>query len=789
MIRMFLIITAFFMTASAAISEELTQTIRGTVIDKQTLAPLIGVTIVVMDTEPMKGAKTNELGEFKIKGIKLGRQNLRVSYIGYNTAFVTNIIVSSAKETVLEIKLEEKVSKTDEVLVTGNKKTATINRAAIVSARTFTVEETRRFAGAIQDPARLASNYAGVVTANDERNDIIIRGNSPSGLLWRLEGIDIPNPNHFSMAGTTGGGISILNNNNLSNSDFFTGAFPAEYGNATSGVFDLNLRNGNDEKREYMLQFGVMGLEAGAEGPLSKDSRSSYVANYRYSTLSVMDRLGAGFEDFPGVPVYQDLVFNIELPNSETFGKFTIFGMGGTSEMKFKFQDQDDDDFDTFDENELKNSADDHMMGVLGISNTLLLNNKSFLKTAIAFTGTDNNYTVDSILPDQSLKMIDEMKMRETEYHLSMQYNTKFDSRNSLSGGIYAKYGNFLYLDSTYNKGLSFFKVNNNYEGGKALLRAYANWRHKFSDDLLMNTGLNYQYFTFNKTYALEPRFGIKWNMAERQSLSFGAGLHSQLQPFVYYLFETESADGQKLRTNKNLDFTKSAHLVLGYDFNFSDDFRFKTEAYYQHLYDVPVESSASYWSMANFGADFKTPFMDSLVNEGVGNNYGIEFTLEKFFSNNYYFLVTASIYDSNYEGGDGIERNTVFNGNYSFTALAGYELNVSESSALFADLKCNFIGNKRKIPIDLDASNLIGEPVYDFDNAYKDRLKDYFRADIKLGYRFNTLNTSHYIVLELRNMFDTENVFSEMYDHKMKRVAELKQMTLMPNLYYKIEF
>lgn len=141
---------------------------------------------------------------------------------------------------------------------------------ATVSARSFTVEETSRYAGSLNDPSRMAANYAGVSSTSDARNDIIIRGNSPLGVLWRLNGMEIPNPNHFGSLGTTGGPVSILNNNLLDKSDFLTGAFPAEYGNALAGVFDLQMRSGNNEKTEFLGQVGFNGFELGAEGPIGK---------------------------------------------------------------------------------------------------------------------------------------------------------------------------------------------------------------------------------------------------------------------------------------------------------------------------------------------------------------------------------------------------------------------------------------------------------------------------------------------------------------------------------------
>ena len=232
------------------------------------------------------------------------------------------------------MKLEEKINNIGEVVVKASaKKAEAQNELAMVSARTFSVEETERFAGSLGDPARMVANYAGVMTQNDSRNDIIIRGNSPSGVLWRMEGIEIPNPNHFGAQGTTGGPVSMVNNNLLTNSDFLTGAFPAEYGNALAGAFDLNLRSGNSTEHEFTGQVGFNGFELGAEGPLLKlknGQNASYLANYRYSTLEVIDKMGFNVGTGAAIPEYQDITFLVDVPGTKT-GRIKLFGLWGKS--------------------------------------------------------------------------------------------------------------------------------------------------------------------------------------------------------------------------------------------------------------------------------------------------------------------------------------------------------------------------------------------------------------------------------------------------------------------------
>ena len=312
-------------------SQNYVQTVRGSLTDKDSNAPLWGASVVVVNSSPLIGALTDSAGNFKLINVPVGRHTLKITFIGYEDIVLPELLVSTGKETVLNLEMKEKVNSMKTVTINADKiKDKALNPMATVSARSFNVEETGRYAACIDDPSRMAQSYAGVSSNGDESNEIIIRGNSPRGLLWRLEGIEIPNPNHFSNGqGDSGGGVCMLSNNMLSNSDFFTGAFPAEYGNALSGVFDINLRKGNSEKREYAFQLGVLGMEASAEGPFSNTGKSSYLFSYRYSTLDFLYKIGINVAGNI-VPKYQDMQFNIYLPTAKA-GKFNLWGLGGTS--------------------------------------------------------------------------------------------------------------------------------------------------------------------------------------------------------------------------------------------------------------------------------------------------------------------------------------------------------------------------------------------------------------------------------------------------------------------------
>ena len=379
------------------------------------------------------------------------------------------------------------------------------NEFAAVSARSFEVEETSRFSGSRNDPARMASNFAGVSGANDARNDIIIRGNSPTGLLWRLEDLDIPSPNHFASFGSSGGPVSMLNNNTLARSDFFTAAWPSEYGDALSGVFDLKMRNGNKDKYEFLGQIGFNGIELGAEGPFDKNkSNATFLINYRYSTLALFKLLGANtFLAGGAVPAYQDLSFKIDVPTKHA-GIFRLFGLGGLSNIALLGNQGDNSTnlYGTANQNIYNNVQ----TGIIGFSHTYFLTPKSYIRTTIGANNQRQNANIDTIgviNPDSVAHYI-KSSLRQDKYSVHVVYNVKLDSKNTIMAGI----NNNVY-DVKFKDSISIF---NSFHpiiqgtGPSDLIEAYITWQHKFGDRLVLNAGAHAQYYSLSNSFAPEPR-------------------------------------------------------------------------------------------------------------------------------------------------------------------------------------------------------------------------------------------------------------------------------------------
>ena len=763
------------------------QTIRGTITDKLSQITLPGATVQIINSTANKGSITGANGNYVLPDVAPGRYEIKVSYLGYKDGFASNVVVTSGKEVVLDIAMEEKINILNEVVITANQKAGTINNLVPVSARTFSTEEVNRYAGGRSDPARLAANFAGVSAPDDSRNDIVIRGNSPVGVLWRINGMNVTNPNHFATVGTTGGAVSALNTNLLKSSDFLTSAFPAEYGNATAGVFDLGFRNGNTQKRETTLQAGLItGLEATTEGPINKKNGSSYLVGYRYALAGVAQKVGINIGT-TALPSYQDLSFNVSSGNSK-LGKFTLFGILATSTINISGGSS-----GSLYGGEGGGHDLSSKIGIIGLRHFKQLNSKSYFSSNIGINYSKSGQTdYDFDRRSDSAFTKSDTKVTKTGFNFATSYNSKISSKLFIKVGIQDELIGLNLYYRTKERIADNWKQIWDYNSYTNLAQTYVHANYSFNEKLTLNAGIHSQLFFLNNSLSVEPRLGLKYDINSKSSLTLGYGLHSQMQPINVYFLQTQLADGSYVYTNKNLDFTRSHHFVMGYDLQPIKDWRLKAEVYYQYLYNVPVNTFPSSYSMLNTGAGFKTDLEDSLANNGTGTNYGIELTIEKFFSQGYYGLFISSIYSSRYKGSDGIERNTAFNGKYVFNILGGKEwsLGSEKRNKISADIKCTNAGGRAYTPIDLDASRTSGHEQLSAD-GFSSFYARYFRLDVKVGFEINShaRKLSQSVSLDLQNVTNHKNVFSQNYDDRSQSLNTTYQLGFFPNFIYKIQF
>lgn len=782
--RISILVFAFTLSGPALYAQSLTQTIRGTVMDKISKSPLPGATIILINSEPMTGTTTDPDGNFKLSKVPVGSHSIKVSFIGYKEITLPNIIVNSGKEVVLTIPIEEDITVMEAVVVTPEiEKNKPLNDMASVSARTFSVEETRKFAAAVNDPARMVASYAGVVQTSDGNNSISIRGNSPFGLIWRMEGVDIPNPNHFANVANSGGGISILSSQLLTNSDFLTGAFPAEYGNALAGVFDLNLRKGNNEKREYTIQAGLLGMDVAAEGPFSKNYRGSYLINYRYSTLSVLSKLGIPIGD--AATDFQDLSFNFFLPTKKA-GSFSLFGFGGLSSqtsLAKKDSSKWEDDFDRYNSTYFSNT------GAMGIKHSITLNSDTYLQSALVMSGNDNGYEQDK-LDDSYIPRFDyKQNYINKKVTASSVLNHKFNPRHSIRTGVYFNEYFYNLRQRDLNNITNLVEENLNAGGDVTTAQLFTQWNFRATEKLTLNSGIHMLHLFDNNSTSVEPRASVKYEVTEQKSISLGYGLHSQMQPVGIYEAQRTIANGVIEQPNKNLGFNKAHHVVLAYDQSLTKYLRIKAETYYQRLYNLAVFADANRPQAVTNNEDGY--ITDPLVNKGTGRNYGVELTLEQFTHNNLYFLLSTSLYDSKYKALDGVLRNSRYNGSYAFSFTAGKEFHSagSKNRIYGINLRTLYSGGFRTTPIDFNRSIVEGETKYIESEAYSEKLPDYFRTDLRLSIKRNRARMTSTLALDIQNVSNRKNVYGSYFDPQTGKVKTAYQLPLLPILSYRIEF
>ncbi|NQX39056.1 Outer membrane receptor proteins, mostly Fe transport [Pedobacter steynii] len=765
----------------------LKQAIKGTVIDRATKLPLQGATIMLSSSPSLKQAISDPQGEFRLVNVPLGRQTLQVTLVGYQQVTLTELLITSGKELVLNLELDAQTNKLNEVMVNASSGKKPLNQMALTSGRSFSPEETNRYAGAFFDPARMAQSFAGVVAGGDN-NEIIVRGNSPKSLQWRLEGVEIINPNHFGSEGSSGGGISMINTTVLSTSDFYTGGLAAEYSNASSGVFDLKFRKGNTDKREYAFNIGVLGAGATLEGPFKKGGAASYLVSYRYSSLSLLEKVGVKVSD-TGTPNYQDLSFNFVFPTKKT-GTFSVFGIGGLSTLG---QDAKRDYTKWKERKDGWDTRFDYNAGSTGLKHLYIASNKLYFNNIISISGSRSSNKIDTLDYGYNNSLYSRNLYTNTAIRYAGIANYNINSTNVIRAGINASFLSYNLYGQGYETAQKKLKELINQKGNTSSYDAFVQHKVELNSRLTLNTGLHANYFNMSKSWAIEPRLGLNLVLPAKQQLSFGAGLYNRLEPLSYYFAKSAVSQGQISEVSDNkLQPTKSAQAVLGYEKLFGNSLKFKTEVYYQHLYNVPVSVDP----LVNFStlnesdnSAISSSAYRSLVNKGTGKNYGIELSIEKSLSNGYYFMATSSFFDSKFKALSKQEFNTAFNTRFVGNLLLGKEWKTSRNNLFGLNGKLIYAGGRRYTPVLEEESMRLDENVIDQNKINTLTADPYMRVDFSASYRINSKKVSHMIIMDIQNVLNKKNTIGMRYNSSKRIIEPQKWSGMIPTLNYRLEF
>ena len=773
-----LILVLLFFNFYAKAQEEkepVLQTVRGIVYDNETQKIISNVS-VFEEKAPSFGVITNSKGEFTLQ-IPIGRKSIIFTHLGYQSKII-NLFLNTSQASELTVFLEPSIVDLSEVTLFQKEKKS--NKFVFSGGRSFSTEEAYRYAGTLGDPARMVRAYPGVIPSDDNRNDIVIRGNSPIGLLWRVDDVEISNPNHFANTGLTGSTLTLLNPKMITNSDFILSTFPAEYGNATAGVFDLKLKKGNSENREFRVGVGWNGLELASEGPFSKKStnNNSYIVSYRYSFLDLINKVGL---DLGVLPKYQDLTTKLDFNLSETL-ELSVLGLWGTSQIMLDERENNED----IAIGQVVNTGSDTYIG------SAKLIYKPNDQTNYIFNFSINSSKSSSQIDEfntlnSSLRRIAHTHSLEKKYAFFTQFETFKIKNNHLKIGVRADLFD-LDFDQRFlfneNIGL---ETAVNQEGRKMnLMRTYVQDVYYFSRKLKATGGIHFQYLDLNNSSVIEPRGAISYRFNNLHSISIAYGKHSQMQTRALYFTTFDKQNS----SNENLDFTKADHYGFTYNWQLSKNWRTKIELYYQSLYDIPIENNMeSIFSTINTGADYYVPLVEELINKGKGLNYGLEITLEKFFSKHSYFMLNSSFFQSKYKTLSNIWYDTEFNLDHITNAIWGKEFPINNSFTLGMDIKATFAGGKPYTPVLENESIEAGELIYQNEAPFSKTHNPYFRTDLKLYYKINTQKTYMTFAVDFQNLTNHDNIYRQRFDLITKTYKTFYQQKFFPMFTFELLF
>jgi hypothetical protein len=785
-----LTLSFLFIASPGAYNQTVIHFFKGTVTDIDNRIPLSGANVLILYTSPPQGTITDSSGVFRLP-LAIGRYSVKISFLGYEDLLLNNIQIASGKELDLNIALREKVIRTSDVVVRAEKAgRGSINPMATLSTNTIRTDDALRYAGGFYDPSRIVNAFAGVVTANsDESNDIVIRGNSSRGLLWRLEGIEIPNPNHFSDGqGGSGGAFSAITSNVIDNFDFFTGAFPAEFGNAFSGVMDLNLRKGNSDKYEFAFQTGMIGAELASEGPFSQKSRASYLLNARYTNFGYLADLGIIDLGSTNIaPETKDITLNINLPSGKA-GTFSIFGMAGASKLgKEAVSDssQWETPDDSWEELEKQSSL------IIGLKHLFILpDKKTYTRLILAYTSYNSSLSegyLDSAYNSHSTYSYSYLY---PSFRSSLMANHKLNNRNTIRGGLNYNYMEAAMKNLRENSSGSYDSLVLPYSDGNQL-QAYIQWKFRAASDLEINSGMHFLNYTLTGQKSLEPRLGFRWNIKPEYAFTMGIGFHSRTESMAVYNALVKNPKGVRDAFNNDLGLSKAFHFVTGVDLFFRNEVRFKLEYYIQQLYNIPIVNRvASQYSTLNSAE--RLPDVP-LENEGSGRNNGLELTIEKAFTRNYYFLVTGSVFNSSYIAGDNRKYNTYYNTRFVTNLVAGRDFYVGRGKRNSIGINAKYLwrGGYRYTPVDVESTIRYKRLIYKTSETYEAQLPDFMRLDAGISFRNNNPKYSWMVMLDVQNLTDRENVFRKRFSYSNGKIVstDVVSLGMVPIFNFRVEF
>lgn len=763
------------------------QTVRGTIKESFTERSIDSVVVTLL-SENVKYMETTSdaKGNFVFTSVEIGCYDIQFNHPNYTSFIQPAITVTVSKETVLNSVMENSAKTLDEVEVTFTKERGIPNNE-MANSSVFSIEpsDARRIAGGLDDPIRVAGTLPGVTASSSfSANFVSIRGNSPRSLKYQMEGVELPNPTHFARIGGSGGTFTIFSMQLMDKSDFYTGAFSSQFGDALGGVFDVKFKKGNSEQHEMTFQIGSLGVDLGSEGPLSKKNNSSYVFNYRYATVG-LGRIGN-----PSSPTYQDFSFNVDVPLAKSRAKLQFFGIAGTSDRtRAALKDSAD----------WKESLDRTTLYLASTTVTVGGVYKKFVGKKSVFKATVvGSYSKQSDNKDYIQNNFSIINQKINEYTSipitgALSFKHKFGMRHSNITGL-------SYNTTAHDWRAEKYSFNQNRQlilmdgsGRSNLFQAYTQSKISLTDKFEILAGVHFLHYDVTNQHTIEPRVSLNYQLNSKHSLSLSSGMHSQVENYATYLYEQTNTMEETVFPNKNLGLAKAIHYIIGYKGKVFTNHRLRIEAYYQQLYNVPVDSFA--FSTINLE---ELSDLRALTNGGTGQNYGIDLGFERYTDNGLYYIFNSSFWRSYYTGVDGIQRSTAFDNKFNLRFIVGKEYKLRASAtkkgvdrfrAFSWNESFNILGGQVYTPLDFVNSKLEQETIYDESLAFTQTGETLLFLDFNFSYTINKKERKTVWALQIKNLLNNGNALYREYDTVLDKEVVVKSTSFFPNIYYRLEF
>lgn len=768
-----------------------TGSLEGTVVDARTLEPLVGVNITIKGE--IYGAATNMDGRYAIYGIDAGIYTVLYSMIGYEQVVETDVLIRGSRSTIKNLELSQSVvESSDEVTVTAYSYFER-DEEIPVSYRNLSYEEVRRSPGAREDVSRMVQNLPGITPTTDDRNDLVVRGGSPAEVLYRVDGIEIPNPNHFPTQGATGGPISMLNTQFIEEVSFLAGGFPARYGHKMSGVLDIQYREGNSQSFNGKFDLNFAGAGGNFEGPIGD---GSWMLAFHRSFLDVME----GVLNFGGIPIYSNLQGKLtyDLGNDT---RINILGIAGDDKINI----QPEPDAADFEQGEIDTVSYSHVINknqqyTVGANLRKIWSEKIYSNFVLSRSYNEffTNFNIDdkrisrqtgdelNISLLESADVYDNTSIERTT-ELKTEWNVLLDSKSELNFGAYSKAFTFDHeIISSPSSDTN--QVGTPAQGNRVNFHqslspkfgGYASFNRWIGKRLHVNIGTRYDFFNLLESGNWSPRFGLSYRLNDKLTLNAATGVFHQRPEFIHITSDSLNQE--------RLSIIRSAHYIAGMDYLLSEATLFSVEIYRKYYSNYPVSADPDYpfQSTMNSGASYGASFAaNRLVSEGVGRASGIEVLLQKKLISGLYGLISYSFSNIEYKALDNIWRPGDFESEHVGNIVTGYRLNKNWEFSL----KWRYASGRPYTPYDVEESIKAGAGRIDTDAINSARFNPYHRLDLRFDHRSFFQNFTLISYFSIENVYNRKNQNAVFWNSDQERPSFSYQTSFFPVGGFSLEF